>query len=81
VATIFISYSRRDMTFIDRLAAALAMARRDYWLDRNDIPPSAEWSKEIEENIENADAFLFVISPDSITSAACQSEVAHALRY
>lgn len=81
MASIFISYSRSDKAFVQKLTAALTAAQRDYWLDENDIPPSAAWSKEIADNIALADTFLYVLSPDSIApSSGSAPELKEALR-
>jgi WD40 repeat protein len=59
----------------------LAEQQRDTWLDTKDIPPTAEWLKEIFGAIEAADTFVFVISPDGIISKVCQQEIMHALEH
>jgi WD40 repeat protein len=76
---LFISYSRKDMEFVHQLCAALSSAQREVWVDWRDIPPTAEWLEEIKSGIEGSDNFLFVISPDSIESAVCQSELSQAV--
>jgi len=48
------------------------------WLDEKDIEPTAEWLKKISDNIEAADNFLFVISPDSVVSTYARKEIDHA---
>jgi hypothetical protein len=77
---LFISYSRKDADFVRRLSNALANAQREAWVDWRDIPPTAEWLEEIRSGIENSDNFLFVISPDSVESPICQSELSHAVQ-
>jgi len=78
LAQVFISYSRRDKEFVRRLGEALAAQQRKAWIDWKDIPLTAEWQKEIFANIEAADSFVFVISPDSVASANCKKEIEHA---
>jgi len=78
MADVFISYSRRDSDFVRRLHDALAARSRDIWVDWEDIPLSADWWREIRENIEAADTFIFVISPDSIASKVCRDEIEYA---
>jgi WD40 repeat protein len=79
VADVFISYSRRDKAFVLQLHEALQRRGRSAWVDWEGIPPSAEWMKEISGAIEASDAFIFVIGPDSVASAICAEEVAHAV--
>ena len=78
---VFISYSRKDKDFVANLNQALAEQQRDTWLDTKDIPPTAEWLKEIFGAIEAADTFVFVMSPDGILSPICQQELMHALEH
>ena len=79
MADIFISYSRKNRGFVRRLHDALGAQPRDIWVDWEDIPPIAEWPKEISAAIEAAQAFVFVISPDSVSSEICGKELAHAV--
>ncbi len=78
MADLFISYSRTDKPFVQRLHAALAGRQRDVWVDWEDIPPAARWLDDIMGAIEAAQAFVFVISPEAAASAICAREVAHA---
>jgi WD40 repeat protein len=80
MADVFISYSRKDKDFVARLQAALEEHEREPWLDTKDIPPTAEWLQEIYGAIEKADSFVFVISPEVLTSKVCQLELAHAVK-
>src|SRR5208283_1976943 len=54
---------------------------RKTWVDWGDIPPTAEWEKEIQTGIETANTFLFVISPHSVVSSKCEQELALATKY
>jgi WD40 repeat protein len=77
---IFISYSRKDKDFVHQLADALVAAKREIWVDWEDIPPAADWHAEIFAGIEAADSFVFVISPDSASSQVCSEELDHAIK-
>ncbi|RMG84238.1 MAG: toll/interleukin-1 receptor domain-containing protein, partial [Chloroflexi bacterium] len=76
---IFISYSRKDKTFVRRLHAALAERGFDIWVDFEDIPLTADWWKEIQQGIESSNAFVFVISPDSVVSPYTRDEIQYAV--
>jgi hypothetical protein len=39
-----------------------------------------DWWREIEKGIEEADIFLFLLSPDSIQSDVCKKEIGHAVK-
>jgi WD40 repeat protein len=76
----FISYSRKDRQFVEKLYQALSQEKGDIWVDWEDIPPTAEWRKEIGEGIEGADNVIFVISPDFVASSECDKELEHAIK-
>ena len=77
-ASIFISYSRRDSEFAQRLHAAFVDAGRTAWLDNEDIRPIAKWSREIGNAIDESDAVVFILSPHFNASEECAKEVRHA---
>ena len=74
---IFISYSRKDLDFAQKIVDALAANDLDTWIDWKSIPKGEDWEHEIYRGIEEADAFLFLLSPDSVTSEMCNKEIAH----
>jgi formylglycine-generating enzyme required for sulfatase activity len=65
-ARVFISYSRKDMAFADRLEAALKARGFEPLIDRTDIYAFEEWWKRIETLIGRADTVVFVLSPDAV---------------
>ena len=78
-AKVFISYSRRDMEFADRLEAALKARGFEPLIDRDEIYAFEEWWKRIEALILRADTIVFILSPDSISSPVCSREIACAV--
>jgi WD40 repeat protein len=76
---LFITYSRRNMEFVRRLVDALEKEGRDVWVDWEDIPPTVDWMKEIREGIDSSNNYIYVITPDSLNSKVCLSELEHAL--
>ena len=76
---IFISYSRADLDFVQRLHSALVQRDKDVWVDWEDIPPSADWLRMIKDAIRTSDSLVFVISPASIASRVCRVELEYAL--
>jgi WD40 repeat protein len=76
---IFISYSRRDLNFVGKIVQALTESKLDIWVDWKSIPKGEDWEQEIYRGIEEADAFLFFVSPDSVRSEICTREVMHAV--
>jgi WD40 repeat protein len=78
-ARLFVSYSRKDREFAQRLAQALERAGLNVWVDLKDIRPTEEWLAAIHAAIEGADAVVFVVSPDSVDPASvCAQEIEHA---
>ena len=67
-AKVFISYSRKDMAFADRLEAALKARGFEPLIDRTEIYAFEEWWKRIEALIARADTVVFVLSPDAVAS-------------
>lgn len=81
-AKLFLSYSRKDLEFADRLSKALLARNQDVWVDLEGIRPSEDWMTAIHGAIEGADAFIFVVSPDSVDPASvCAREIEHALAH
>jgi hypothetical protein len=72
---VFISYARSDAVFTDRLEMALKVRGIETLIDRRDITPGEEWERRIRALIVDADAVVFVISPNAVVSASCLKEV------
>lgn len=72
---LFVSYSRADKDFVDRLAQALQERGLEPFVDRRDIPDLDIWWERIEDLITRTDSVLYIISPDAIASAYTLKEV------
>jgi WD40 repeat protein len=78
---VFISYSRADSGFARKLNDRLQMQDKRTWFDQESIAAgTADFQQEIERGIASADTFLFILSPRSINSPYCASEVEYAAR-
>jgi formylglycine-generating enzyme required for sulfatase activity len=75
---VFISYSRKDMAFADKLEAALRARGFEVLIDRQEIYAFEDWWARIEALIGGADTVVFVISPESVKSDVTVKEVAYA---
>jgi hypothetical protein len=73
-AKIFISYSRKDMPFADRIEAALKARGFEPLIDRTEIYAFEDWWKRIEALIGRADTVVFVVSPDAVASDVALKE-------
>jgi tetratricopeptide (TPR) repeat protein len=77
-AKIFISYSRKDIVFADRIEGALKARGFEPLIDRTEIYAFEDWWKRIEALVAQADTVIFVLSPDAVTSEVCAREVTFA---
>jgi hypothetical protein len=76
---IFISYSRRDLEFVTRLASDLDAKVAGVWFDKSDIRAGQRWRDSIAEGIRACKAVVLVLSPDSAASKNVQDEINQAL--
>lgn len=69
MASVFISYSRNDLTFVDSLTHELErklLGRNiSIWVDYRNIPPGGDWQQHIDGAIQHADFFLLVLTRDT----------------
>jgi hypothetical protein len=77
-AKVFISYSRKDIAFADRLEAALKARGFEPLIDRAEIYAFEEWWQRIEALIARADTVAFVLSPDALASDVALREMSFA---
>ncbi|MEO0984134.1 MAG: TIR domain-containing protein [Cyanobacteria bacterium J06639_14] len=78
---VFISYGRTDSKhFAQKLHTCLVAEGLEVWFDFEDIPLGVDYQKQIDDGIEKADNFLFIISPHAINSPYCRLEVELALK-
>ncbi|MDQ2693588.1 MAG: TIR domain-containing protein [Chloroflexota bacterium] len=75
MAKLFVSYSRRDSVAARKLIEAFRSIDQDVWVDWESIPPAVDWLEQIFRGIEESDAFIFLISPDSTASEVCKVEI------
>ena len=74
----FLSYSREDSEFAQRLAKDLKAFGASLWLDL-DIIPAHRWDDAIEKAIHNCSRMLVVLSPAAVASTNVMDEVGLAL--
>jgi hypothetical protein len=76
---IFISYSRKDIDFVRKLAGDLEKAGYDVWWDITDLRGGDDWVRQIPEAIRLSQFFLVVLTPDSAESEWVRKEYTQAL--
>jgi WD40 repeat protein len=77
----FISYGRADsLAFGRKLYARLLEEGFKIWFDQNDIPLGVDFQNQIDDGIEKAHNFLFLIAPHSVNSPYCLKEIELAIK-
>ena len=76
---IFISYSRRELGFVDDLVSKLEGETHNVWLDYRALIPGEPWGPQIEKGLEESDTVLLVVSKAELESKYVTSEWHHFL--
>ena len=71
---LFMSYSRREVGFIDDLVLNLEGAGHEVWLDYRSLIPGRPWQDQIYQGIQEADVILLVVSKASLASQNVEIE-------
>jgi len=73
---VFISYGRAESkAFATKLCEQLTEKGYKVWFDQNDIPLGVDFQHQIDEGIEMAHNFIFVIAPHAVKSPYCRKEI------
>src|SRR5947209_18976278 len=84
---VFLSYSRKDTPFLQRLAVVLESRGYEPVFDRSERPNADpdmlltaqdEWWAALKSMIAACDVMVFIVTPHSAASAVCDDEIAHA---
>jgi len=59
---IFMSYSRRELGFVDDLVSKLEAENYNVWLDYRVLIPGSPWDVQIEKGLNDSDTVLLVVS-------------------
>jgi hypothetical protein len=79
MAQVFISYSRKDREYADRLDADLHNSRLQVWMDRNSIEGGELWKDAIFKGLSDSIAEIVLVSTNSLKSPAVLDEIKIAL--
>src|SRR5687767_10379949 len=75
--TIFISYAREQGQIAGRLAHLLIGRKYDVFFDSLSLRVGSAWDEKIIEQINQADLFIYLISPESVApNSFCHNELA-----
>lgn len=72
---IFLSHSKSDKVFVEKIANDLRSARVDAWYDEWEIPPGESFRREITNGIAEADLFFIYFTKNSVNSYWVQHEL------
>jgi hypothetical protein len=72
---VFISYSRKDRSFVKKLNDILHTFGLQTWTDLENILPGQQWAKVIKDALEDATALIYVASKHSRNSSWIEKEI------
>jgi hypothetical protein len=72
--SIFLSYSRREVGFVDQLTDQLQKAGFQVWLDYRSLMPGSPWKTQIEKGLDESEVILLVVSKESMASKYVEFE-------
>jgi len=75
---VFISYSRKDLEFVQRLADDLIAAGLEVWYDLSGLEAGSRWGGEIQKAIKASQYFIVILSSNSIASEWVEKEFLYA---
>lgn len=73
---VFVSYSRRNLEVVTQLIQDLNAVGVNTWHDQT-LTGGQRWWDNILQNIRDCDIFVFALSPQSLDSEACKSELSY----
>jgi tetratricopeptide (TPR) repeat protein len=76
--SIFISYSRTNSAFVDRLEADLQARSFQVWVDRRRLEAGQNWMDELQKAIDRCHVLLIALSPEAAESKYVRMEYRYA---
>ena len=67
---IFISYASEDKDLAEKVHFALLGGQHETFFDKDSLPAGGSYRQRIAQGIDNSDAMVFLISPDSIADGS-----------
>ena len=78
--SIFLSYSRREVGFVDQLTDQLQKAGFRVWLDYRSLIPGSPWKTQIDNGLDESEVILLVVSKESMASKYVELEWRRVIR-
>jgi len=72
---VFISHSHQDKKYSEQISRALESAGHEIWIDTLKLKPGDNFISKINEAIKESDAFIVIISKNSINSESVSREI------
>jgi hypothetical protein len=79
MAHVFISYSRKDSTFVEQLERALTAFNIPLWRDIHSIPGGAQWYQRIQQGLKSSYALLYIDTANADESVWVGKEFLYAM--
>ena len=76
---VFLSYSDKDEEIKEKIRQTLMRECYTIWMNKTDIKTGTAFQEAINQGIEGADNFVYLLSPDSLESEYCMQELSQAL--
>ncbi|MBX2862494.1 MAG: TIR domain-containing protein [Leptolyngbyaceae cyanobacterium MAG.088] len=76
---VFLAYAQADAKIMDNIRRSLRRQGFTVWSNQTDIPTGEAFKRAVSRGIEEADAMVYLLSPDSLQSQYCQYELKYAL--
>jgi len=77
---IFMSYSRREVGFVDQLTSRLEKTGFRVWLDYRSLIPGSPWKTQIDKGLDESEVILLVVSKESMASKYVELEWRRVIR-
>lgn len=72
---IFISYSRKDIVYAEKLINALRREGFNPWVDMEGLGAGTQWLRRLQKQIVNCDAYILIMSRNSFNSTWVPDEL------
>lgn len=81
MAQIFISHSTTDSDFAKKLYDRLAAAGFQVWMPLRDLKSSTRWDEIVQQEVEQAEVIMVIVSATLAKSKTVSAEINHALKH
>ena len=78
MATIFLSYSRKDTEIMQKVRDYLRAHDVSVWTDEGIEPGTSDWTRALESNIQRCRGMVVILSPDANASEWVRKEISRA---